>query len=117
MRRTVTTSAAMHATNRLGRTLTSCVSSSMKATAVNGDRMVPPMVAPMPIAAQSPVSAAPAAFPASAPRAPPMMRSGASTPPDVPEPSARAQITPFVSRRPTSIAPTSRPVSKSSMVS
>src|SRR6266550_8461999 len=56
MRSTVTASAATHATRSPGSTFTSCVSSTMNATAVNGERIVPPIIAPMLSAAQSPGS-------------------------------------------------------------
>src|SRR2546422_94005 len=109
MRSTVTASAATHATRSPGSTFTSCVSSTMNATAVNGERIVPPISAPMPSAAQSPGSPVGIQCASRAPSAPPMMRSRASTPPDVPEPRATAQITALVTIKPTSATPTSCP--------
>ena len=116
IRSTVTASAATQATNTRGSTLTSCVSSSMNAVAVKGARIVPPMSAPMLTAAHSPGSP-PSQCASNAPSEPPMIKSGASTPPDVPEPRATAHISAFVRRSPSSIAPTNRPASKSRIVS
>ena len=117
MSSTVTASAATQATSSPGSTLMSCVSSTMNATAVNGARIVPPIIAPMLSAAQSPGSPEGIQCASRAPSAPPMMRSGASTPPDVPDPRATAQITALVTMSPSSATPTSRPVSRSWMVS
>ena len=58
MRSTVTAWAPTHAMNSAGSTWMSSVSSSMNATAVSGDRIVPPMIAAMLIIAQRPVSPA-----------------------------------------------------------
>jgi hypothetical protein len=58
MMSTVTAWAPTHAMNRAGRTWMSSVSSSMNATAVRGDRIVPPMIAAMLSMAHSPVSPA-----------------------------------------------------------
>ena len=54
MMSTVTACAPTHAMNSAGSTWMSSVSSSMKATAVSGERMVPPMIAAMLIIAQRP---------------------------------------------------------------
>src|SRR5258706_3323602 len=53
---TVTPWAAMQPTNKPGSRLRSWVNSSVKIIDVNGERMVPPIIAAMPIAAQSPPS-------------------------------------------------------------
>ncbi len=74
-----------------------CVSSSAKTIAVSGERIVPPIIAAMPISAQKPGSPTGTMPPNSAPSAPPMISSGASTPPDVPEPSATDQMIAFTS--------------------
>ena len=71
------------------------VSSTAKNVAVSGERIVPPMVAHMPSSAQKPGLAGVRMCTIAAPRPPPMISSGASTPPDVPEPSATAQIAVF----------------------
>ena len=55
---------------------------------VNGERIVPAIIAAIPIIAHRPVSPTGNHCPSNAPSAPPMMSNGASTPPDVPEPSA-----------------------------
>ena len=60
--------------------------------AVSGARIVPPIMAAMPTSAQMPVSPGDTKPPNSAPRTPPMMSSGASTPPEVPEPRATDQM-------------------------
>ncbi len=57
--------------------------------------MVPPIIAAMPINAHSPVSPTGSMAPNTAPSAPPMMSSGASTPPEVPDPKAIDQMTAF----------------------
>ena len=68
------------------------VSSNAKMIAVSGERIVPPMIAAIPISAHRPGSPSGTSAPNSAPIAPPMISSGASTPPEVPEPSAIDQI-------------------------
>ena len=55
---------------------------------VSGERIVPPIIAAMPTIAHRPASPTGSHWPTSAPSAPPMISNGASTPPDVPEPSA-----------------------------
>ncbi|MNI90587.1 hypothetical protein D3C73_1481260 [compost metagenome] len=54
--------------------------------------MVPPIIAAMPTKAQNPGSACGNHGVTKAPKAPPKISNGASTPPDVPEPSAMDQI-------------------------
>ena len=80
--------------------LTSCVSSSAKITPVNGDRMVPPRIAPMLNNGQKPSAFVGKNMVSIPPSAPPIISSGASTPPDVPDPSEIAQIADFTSRMP-----------------
>ena len=82
--RTVTPSAATEPQRSAGSALRSCVSSSRKNMPVSGERMVPPIIAAMPIIAQRPVSPTGQPLAETAPSAPPMMSNGASTPPEVP---------------------------------
>ena len=63
--------------------------------AVSGDRIVPSITAAMPIKAQTPASPTGMTQPKMAPSAPPMISSGARTPPDVPEPKAMDQMIAF----------------------
>src|SRR3546814_2651256 len=70
----------------------SCVSSSAKITPVNGERITPPTTEASPISAQKPGATAGNAIASSAPSAPPIMNTGANTPPEVPEPSDKDQI-------------------------
>ena len=93
---------------RMSRTVTACaapqeaitgssicvlpVNSTAKKVAVNGERIVPPMVAAMASSGQKPGDASGIKPDATAPIAPPMMSKGARTPPDVPEPSAADQM-------------------------
>ncbi len=51
------------------------------------------------------------------PSAPPIMSSGASTPPEVPEPSDTAQMTDFTSRMPRITSRGTSPCSSAPMVS
>ena len=55
--------------------------------------------------------------PSTPPSAPPIISSGASTPPDVPEPSANAQIDDFTSRMPSSVVLGTSPCSSAPIVS
>ena len=71
------------------------VSSTAKKVAVSGERMVPPITAAIASSAQKPGLPHGIYPPSSVPMAPPMISSGASTPPEVPEPSATDQITAF----------------------
>ena len=75
--------------------LTSCVSSSANTTPVNGDRIVPPRIAPMLTSGQKPAPSAGNTIASSPPSAPPIISSGASTPPDVPDPSENDQMIDF----------------------
>ena len=52
-----------------------------------------------------------------APNEPPMIRSGASTPPEVPEPSAIAQMSAFTAMRRATASPASCPASNALIVS
>ncbi len=105
MSNTVTASAATQATSIAGRRFTSCVTSSMNAIAVNGARIVPPSIAPMPSAAQTPGSPPGSQGPTT------------STPPDVPDPSAIAQITALVISRPSRNVPINRAFRRSRITS
>ena len=85
----------MHAVSSGSSTWVLPVISAAKNVAVSGERMVPPIVAAMASNAQNPGLAQAAQWASVAPMPPPMMSSGASTPPDVPEPSATAQMIAF----------------------
>ena len=67
---------------------------------VNGERIVPPRIAPMLISGQKPDATCGRNIASRPPSAPPIIRSGASTPPDVPEPSETDQIIDFTTRTP-----------------
>jgi hypothetical protein len=94
-----------------------CVSSIAKTMAVSGERIVPPIIAPMPISAQIPSLPVGMIRPKSAPTAPPMMSNGASTPPDVPEPSATDQIIDFTIARRTIAMVVISPLSSAAILS
>ena len=66
-------------------------------TAMIGARIMPPSVAAMQTSGHSAGSPPGSNGPSTAPRPAPIISSGASTPPDVPEPSAMTQITAFTS--------------------
>ena len=89
----------------------------MNAIAVNGARIVPPIMAPIPRLAQTPASPPGSQGANRAPSAPPMIISGASTPPDVPEPSAIDQITALVINNPSRNIPIKRALSRSRITS
>ena len=57
-------------------------------------------MAPMLIKGQKPTPSLGSIMASSPPNAPPIMSSGASTPPEVPEPSENAQMKDFTSRMP-----------------
>jgi hypothetical protein len=80
------------------------VTSTAKKVAVSGERIVPPMIAAIASSAQKPGLAAGSTAVSTAPKPPPMISKGARTPPEVPEPSATAQISAFttISCRPDS---------------
>jgi len=80
---------------------------------VNGERMVPPIIAAMPIRAHNPVSPMGINFATAAPSAPPIISKGASTPPEVPDPSAIDQTNDLPTRRPSRATPRIWPFSKS----
>jgi hypothetical protein len=85
--------------------------------AIKGERMVPPRIAPMLMTCQNPSPRSgnqPASMP---PSAAPMMSSGASTPPEVPEPSDTDQMVHLTSMSKTTAEPTSLPWSSCSIVS
>jgi len=88
-----------------------CVSSRVNTTPVSGERITPPSTAARPAIAQNPGNTCGSASPSSAPSAPPIMNVGASTPPDVPEPSDRDQISVFTTRMPMISDSDARPVS------
>lgn len=68
---------------------------------VNGDLITPPTTAAKPIKAQKPGPLSGNTRPSNAPSAAPIMNVGASTPPEVPEPSDKPQISDFTTRIPT----------------
>ena len=106
---TVTQSAAALPTRSAGRTSRSWVSSRTNTVPVRGERIVPPIMPAIPIMAHRPGSPTPVVIPKSAPIPPPIMRRGARTPPDVPDPSATAQTTLFAITSAMSEAPSSWP--------
>ena len=77
------------------------VSSIANITPVRGLRMTPPTTAAKHINAQNPGATGANTCASSAPSAAPIMNTGASTPPDVPEPSDRLQIKVLTTRIPT----------------
>jgi hypothetical protein len=102
---TVTLSAAMEPTSNAGNRLKSCVNSTVKTTAVSGARIVPAIMDAMPNAAQTPGSPTGIQVPTKAPSAPPIINSGANTPPEVPEPSAIAQTSALAAIKPAAPGP------------
>src|SRR5579871_3058295 len=100
-----------------GSTLTSQVNSSAKTMPVKGERMVPPIMEAIPTNAHNDASWPGRMREISAPRAPPMMSNGASTPPDVPEPSEHDQIKLLTTTSNRSVFIVNAPRSKSSMMS
>jgi hypothetical protein len=89
------------------------VSSMVNTTPVSGERITPPTTAARPAIAQNPANTcgSGSACPSSAPSAPPIMNTGASTPPEVPEPSDSDQISVFTTRMPAISDSVARPVS------
>src|SRR5262245_12910568 len=85
--------------------------------AVSGERIVPPIIAAMPMSAHSPLSPTGMNFAEAAPNAPPIISNGASTPPDVPDPSAKDQTSDFPIRIPRRAGPTTSPRNSSWIVS
>src|SRR5262245_43661713 len=85
--------------------------------AVSGERIVPPIIAAMPMSAHSPLSPTGMNFAEAAPSAPPIISNGASTPPDVPDPSAKDQTSDFPIRIPRRAGPTTSPLNSSWIVS
>src|SRR6059058_3325872 len=67
---------------------------------VKGDRIVPPRMAPMLTSGQKPAPSWGRNIASSPPSAPPIISNGASTPPEVPEPSDTAQINHFTKSTP-----------------
>ena len=96
----VTPCATVTATSNGRSAFMSCVSSSAKIEAVNGARIVPPRIAAIAISGQNPTPSSGRNAAAAAPSAPPIISSGARTPPDVPEPRAMIQIVDLTSRMP-----------------
>ena len=74
----------MDASSNPGNIFKSWVNSRTKTIEVNGERIVSPIIAAMAISAHKPASPYGIEWARNAPSAPPMMSSGASTPPDVP---------------------------------
>src|SRR5215468_9245161 len=85
--------------------------------AVSGERIVPPIIAAMPMSAHSPLSPSGMNFAKAAPNAPPIISNGASTPPDVPDPSAKDQTSDFPIRIPRRAGPMISPRNSSWIVS
>ena len=98
-------------------TLTSWVSSSAKTTPVSGERIVPPRIAPMLTSGQKPTPSNGSMCASRPPSAPPIISSGASTPPEVPEPSEIDQISDFTISTPTMMRVGMLPCSSSPMTS
>ena len=73
---------------------------------VKGERIVPPRIAPIAINGQKPSPSLGKNELSNPPSAPPIISSGASTPPDVPEPSDTAQMIDFTSRMPAIVVST-----------
>jgi hypothetical protein len=86
-------------------------------TPVSGERITPPTTAARPAIAQNPGNTCGSACPSSAPSAPPIMKTGASTPPEVPEPSDSDQMSVFTTRMPMISDRAARPVSRASITS
>ena len=89
----------------------------MKTTPVSGERITPPTTAASPAIAQNPGKTCGNTVPSNAPSAPPIMNTGASTPPEVPEPSESDQISVFTMRMPRMSESAACPVSSWSMTS
>src|SRR5512135_800172 len=113
--RTLSPYETTEAINRAGRALRSWVSSRAKITLVKGRRIVPASAAAMLTRGHKVRSPPGTALASSAPRAQPIIKSGASTPPDVPEPSAIAQISPLTTISPSSARATYAPRSRSAI--
>ena len=114
---TVVACASIAATSNGSSTLMSCVSSRANRMAVNGARIVPPRIAPMLTSGQKPAPSCgrnPASTP---PSAAPIISSGASTPPDVPDPSEIIQIADFTSSTPAITLPGTSPCNRDWIVS
>jgi hypothetical protein len=94
-----------------------CVSSRVNTTPVSGERITPPTTAARPAIAQNPANTYGIACPSSAPSAPPIMNTGASTPPEVPEPSESDQMRVLTTRIPMISDRVARPVSSWSITS
>ena len=88
-----------------------CVSSRANTTPVKGERMTPPRTPARPMSAQKPGPTTGKRWASTVPSAPPIMNIGASTPPDVPEPSDSDQISVLTTKIP---ATTPRPMEPSS---
>jgi hypothetical protein len=106
-----TTYALTDATIMAGSVPQACVSSRVNTTPVSGERITPPSTAARPAIAQNPGNTCGSASPSSAPSAPPIMNVGASTPPEVPEPSDSDQISVLTTRMPMISDTVARPVS------
>src|SRR5437667_5464715 len=97
---TVNAYAVMTEMNSGRSALKSRVSSRTKITDVKGTRIVPPSTAPMLMSGQNPTPSKGKNIDSTPPSAPPIINNGASTPPDVPDPSANAQMADFTQRTP-----------------
>ena len=77
-----------------------------------GERIVPAIIAAMPTSAHRPVFPGDTSAPNSSPTTPPIMSSGASTPPEVPEPKATDQMTALTTASRNAAAPVRVPTSR-----
>ena len=114
---TVVACASIAATSNGRSTLMSCVSSRANRIAVNGARIVPARIAPMLINGQKPAPSCGRNMASTPPNAAPIISKGASTPPDVPEPSEMIQMADFTSSTPAITARGTSPCSRDWIVS
>ncbi len=121
MERRMTTVAKPCATSVAARSgnkaLLSCVSPKAKTIAVSGAPSVAPSVAAMQTSGHSAGSPPGSTWLSTVPSPAPSISNGASTPPEVPEPSATTQIIAFTTRIATAICSTMCWCSKSPMTS
>ena len=95
----------------------SCVSSSANITDMMGARIMPPSVAAMKTSGHSAGCEPGSHGPTSTPSAAPIISSGASTPPDVPEPSATTHIAALQTISASTTSTARRSASRSAMTS
>src|ERR1700743_1877648 len=92
-------------------------SSRVHTIPVNGPRIAAPTTAANPRSAQNPGNTTGNQCPTRAPSAPPIMNSGASTPPEVPDPSDNEQIAVFTISIPTMSDSVAWPVNSAAITS